>query len=156
KPMANVGDVEISLTNLATKNRPEATRPFYFWLQPVTDIHFHSAEIRGGEFNRLGEIYYVYIFAAIGLFILIIALVNYVNLSTALSTIRGKEIGVKKVAGASKGHLVTQFIMESMLVVLIAVSFALAFVSLLLPAFNSFAGKSISATVLTQPFSLAI
>ncbi len=156
KPMAHVGDVEVSLTNLATKNRPEATRPFYFWLQPLTDIHFHSAEIRGGEFNRLGEIYYVYIFAAIGLFILIIALVNYVNLSTALSSIRGKEIGVKKVAGASKGHLVTQFIMESTLVVLIAVSLALALVSLLLPAFNSFAGKSISAQVLTQPLSLAI
>lgn len=153
---ADVKDVETSLTDLVAKNRQESSIPFHFWLQPITDIHFHSAEIRGGQFARLGEIYYVYIFAAIGLFILIIALVNYVNLSTALSTIRGKEIGVKKVAGATKGYLVVQFMMESTLVVLIAVSFALAVVSLLLPAFNSFAGKSISTQILTQPLSLVI
>lgn len=156
KPTAHVGDVEISLTNLATKNRPEATRPFYFWLQPLTDIHFHSAEIRGGEFNRLGEIYYVYIFGAIGLFILIIALVNYINLSTALSTIRGKEIGVKKVAGALRGHLIVQFIVESALLVVIAVGVSLAFVTLLLPFFNSFTGKSISGGLLSQPLSILI
>jgi putative ABC transport system permease protein len=156
KPTANVQAVEASLTELVTKNRQEATTPFHFWLQPLTDIHFHSAEIRGGYTPHVGEIYYVYIFAAIGLFILIIALVNYVNLSTALSTIRGKEIGVKKVAGATKGHLVTQFIMESTLVVFIAVGFALALVSVLLPAFNSFTGKSISAQVLMQPISLMI
>ena len=156
KPDADPKKAEVAVTDLVKNNRTETTSPFYFWLQPLTDIHFYSSEIRGGYGSRSGNIYYVYIFAAIGLFILVIALVNYVNLSTALSSIRGKEIGVKKVAGATKGHLVTQFIMESTLVVFIAVGLAIVIVTTLLPFFNSFTGKSISAQLISQPTSLVV
>ncbi len=156
KPDADAKKVEVTLTDLVKENREAATTPFYFWLQPLTDIHFYSSTIRGGYSSQTGDIYYVYIFAAIGLFILIIALVNYVNLSTALASIRGKEIGVKKVAGALRGHLIFQFIMESALLIVVAIALALVFVTLLLPFFNAFTGKLIDVSLLSQPSSMLL
>ncbi|GHN00990.1 ABC transporter permease [Cytophagales bacterium WSM2-2] len=151
KSDADANSVSTTLTSLAKKNRAEKASPFYFWLQPLKDIHFHSASIRGGFSARSGEITYVYIFGAVGLFILLIALVNYVNLSTSLSINRGKEIGVKKVAGAYRSQLIFQFIAESNLVVFIAVILALGICNALLPAFNTFSGKTISMSTLVTP-----
>ena len=98
------------LTTLVKTNREADTNTFHFWLQPLLDVHFHSNTIRGGVNGQVGEIYYVYIFSAVGLFILVIALANYINLSTSLSITRGKEIGVKKVAGAHRCQLIFQLI----------------------------------------------
>jgi putative ABC transport system permease protein len=142
------------LTNLIKSKREAHSNTFHFWLQPLLDVHFHSANIRGGAASRAGEIYYVYIFGAVGLFILVIALVNYINLSTSLSITRGKEIGVKKVAGAHRHQLIFQFITESTLVTIASVLIALALCNILLPYFNNFTGKTIDMGIFSEPRTL--
>lgn len=141
---------------LVRANRTQDDHQSTFWLQPLTNIHFHSAHIRGGGNAHPGDISYIYIFAAVGLFILIIACVNYINLSTAFSITRGKEIGVKKVAGAHRSQLVAQFITESTVVALISVALALAVVSMLLPSFNQFTNKTIDTQLLYRINTLLV
>jgi len=110
---------------------------------PLTDIHLHSNPTVTGELGINGNIEYVYIFSAIAIFILLIACVNFMNLSTARSANRAREVGVRKVLGSARKHLVLQFLAESTMVTFIAVVIALAAALLLLPAFNHFAGKNI-------------
>jgi len=110
-------------------------------LTPLTDIHLKSN--RTGELGPNGAIEYVYIFSAIALFILIIACVNFMNLSTARSSSRAREVGVRKVLGSSKPYLVFQFLTESIVVTFLATIIAFFAAVLLLPAFNQLAGKSI-------------
>ena len=136
--------IEQSITSIVNKNRDSQTPKTTFNLQPLTNIHFHSADIRGGYAQNPGALYYLYIFGAVGLFIVTIACINYVNLSTSLSITRGKEVGVKKVAGAGRGNLVAQFITESTIISVLALLAALLVVVVLLPSFNNFVGKQIS------------
>jgi putative ABC transport system permease protein len=120
---------------------------------PLTDIHLHSnktAELYGN-----GNIQYVYIFSAIALFILLIACVNFMNLSTARSSNRAKEVGVRKVLGSFKKNLIQQFLTESILISFIALLLAILIASLLLPYFNELAGKSIYLRSLFQPGMIA-
>lgn len=156
KDGADATNTATTLTNLVKSKRTTNANQSYFWLQPLLDVHFHSANIRGGAAGRPGEIYYVYIFASVGLFILIIALVNYINLSTSLSITRGKEIGVKKVAGAHRYQLIIQFITEATFVAFAAVLIALAVCNLLLPMFNEFSGKTIDMGIFSRPSTLTI
>jgi putative ABC transport system permease protein len=121
-------------------------------LTPLTDIHLHSNKI--GELDGNGNAQFVYIFSAIALLILLIACVNFMNLSTARSSNRAKEVGVRKVLGSLKKSLVTQFLTESLLISFIALSFSLVVAWLLLPYFNQLAGKNIQHTVLFHPFML--
>jgi len=114
-----------------------------FHLQPFTDVHLHSANI-GTSYITLGDIKYVYIFAAIALFIIILACVNFMNLSTAQSATRAKEVGIRKVLGSIRGQLIRQFLTEAMLYSIISVIVALALVLLLIPAFNQLSGKQIA------------
>ncbi len=110
-------------------------------LTPLTDIHLKSN--RSGELGPNSTVEYVYIFSAIALFILIIACVNFMNLSTARSSNRAREVGVRKVLGSSKSHLIFQFLTESVLVTLAATAIAFFAAIALLPAFNQLAGKDI-------------
>ncbi|HEY5326187.1 MAG TPA: FtsX-like permease family protein, partial [Mucilaginibacter sp.] len=110
-------------------------------LTPLTDIHLKSN--RTGELGPNSTIQYVYIFSAIALFILLIACVNFMNLSTARSSNRAREVGVRKVLGSSRTYLVIQFLTESVLVTLAATAIALFAAVALLPAFNRLAGKTI-------------
>lgn len=110
-------------------------------LQPIADIHLHS-KIQD-EAESGGDISYIYIFGAIACFMIIIACINYMNLATARSANRAKEVGVRKVMGAQKPQLITQFITESVLIALISLLVSLVAIYLLLPAFNSVANKSI-------------
>ncbi len=105
-------------------------------------IHLHSYF---GFGRSPGAILYVYIFSAIALFVLLIACINFMNLSTARSSIRAKEIGLRKVNGASRGHLVRQYLSESFIQTLISVVVALLLVLLLLNKFNQISGKEIEA-----------
>jgi putative ABC transport system permease protein len=105
KNSLDANDVEDAVSEVVNKNRDTKTPETSFSLQPLTDIHFHSSDIRGGYARNLGAIYYIYIFGAVGLFIITIACINYINLSTSLSITRGKEVGVKKVAGAGRVQL---------------------------------------------------
>ena len=112
-------------------------------LQPLTSIHLHSN--LGYELSANGNINRVYIFAAIALLILIIAMINYMNLTTALSASRIKEIGVRKAIGSGKRSIAGMFITEAVLVTCIAAFIAAVIVSLTLPLFNELTAKELSA-----------
>jgi putative ABC transport system permease protein len=103
------------------------------FLQNIKKIHLFSS----------GDIIYVRILSLTALFILIIACINFMNLSTAQSALRAREIGLRKVAGANKLKIVIQFLGESLLIVLLAYAIAMIFVELLLPAFNNLLGKQL-------------
>ena len=113
-------------------------------LTPLTDIHLKSN--RTGELGPNGTMQYVYIFSAIALFILLIACVNFMNLSTARSSNRAREVGVRKVLGSAKKHLVSQFLTESILVTFAATVIAAVATAALLPAFNQLADKNLAIT----------
>lgn len=117
-------------------------------LQPIADIHLHS-KIQD-EAESGGDISYIYIFGAIACFMIIIACINYMNLATARSTNRAKEVGVRKVMGALKKQLITQFITESVLIALISLLVSLAIIYLLLPSFNDLANKSMPFDYILQ------
>jgi ABC-type antimicrobial peptide transport system permease subunit len=113
-------------------------------LMPYTRIHLHS--YFGWEKDS-GAIQYIYIFSLIALFIILIACINFMNLSTARSANRAKEVGLRKVVGALKRHIIQQFYGESVIFAFIALIFAVVIVSLLLPAFSSLASKELSWSV---------
>ena len=110
-------------------------------LMPITDIHLHSDKV--GELGANSDITYVYLFSAIALFILLIACINFMNLSTARSSNRAKEVGVRKVMGSLRGHLVRQFLTESILLSLFSFMIALSIAWLALPYFNELAGRQL-------------
>ena len=115
---------------------------FQIELQPLTSIHLHSN--LDYELSNNGSISRVYMFVVIGLLVLLIALINYMNLSTARASIRVKEIGIRKVIGSGKKHLVGLFISESLLITFIAAIIGFFLVKLSLPYFNQLAGKNLS------------
>jgi putative ABC transport system permease protein len=119
---------------------------------PLPDIHLHSNKT--GEIDANGNAQYVYIFSAIALLILLIACVNFMNLSTARSSNRAKEVGVRKVLGSLKRNLIQQFLTESVLISLIALAFSLLISWLLLPYFNQLSGKEIQLSSLFQPIMI--
>ncbi len=96
------------------------------------------------EFEPNGDIHYVYIFGALAIFILLLACINFTNLSTASATKRSKEIGIRKVLGSAKNKLISQFLIESVMLTFLAMLFAIGFVYLLLPYFNDLSGKQIT------------
>ena len=113
-----------------------------YTLMPLTDIHLHSDLT--AELAPNGDITYVYLFAAIALFILGIACINFMNLSTARSANRAKEVGVRKVMGSLRSHLVRQFLLESILLSMASFLFALSLAWVFIPIFNSIAQKNLS------------
>ena len=113
-------------------------------MTPLTDIHLHSN--LSGELGVNGTEQYVYIFSAIAAFILLIACVNFMNLSTARSSNRAREVGVRKVLGSARKYLIAQFLAESILVTFLATTIALLAAALILPVFNQFSGKNIEIT----------
>jgi len=126
--------------------RKTQTKPILF-LEPLKDIYLYST--RDG--SAKGNITNVRIFAIIGAFILLIAGINFVNLTTARSGERAKEVGIRKVVGASRPMLARQFICESIILSLIACVLSAALSALLLPAFNHLAGKEISDGIFSHP-----
>ncbi|MDN5215638.1 ABC transporter permease [Fulvivirgaceae bacterium BMA12] len=118
-------------------------------LQKITDIHLHSKiqdEAEGG-----GDISYIYIFSAIAVFMIIIACINYMNLATARSVRRAKEVGIRKVMGSQRKQLIYQFLSESLILGVVAMLLSLFLVFLLLPFFNDVTGKYISFSYILQP-----
>jgi putative ABC transport system permease protein len=112
-----------------------------FTLQPLTSIHLYSHT--NTEFEPGGNASYVYIFGGIALFMLVVACINFVNLSTAGASKRAKEVGIKKVIGSERGQLVKQFLSESVLISLFALLIAAVLVWLALPVFNEVSGKQL-------------
>jgi putative ABC transport system permease protein len=126
----------------------------HYGVQPVADIHLHSDMTNEPE--ELGSMSYIYIFSAIALFMLIIACINYMNISTARSSRRAKEIGIRKVTGSNKAQLISQFLVESLLTSCIALLLSIILVLSMLPLFNSLSGKLLSWHVLLQPSTFFI
>ena len=117
-------------------------------LQPITDIHLHSKiqdEAEGG-----GDISYIYIFSAVAAFMLIIASINYMNLATARSTSRAKEVGIRKVMGSMRRQLIAQFITESVVITLLALVASLILIYALLPLFNELSNKKLPFSYILQ------
>ncbi len=121
-----------------------------YFLEPLPKIYLHSTAMR--DISPHSDIRYIYILSAIAFFILLIACINFMNLATARSAKRAKEVGVRRVLGSERLQLARQFLGESVLLALLAMIFALAFVQILLPWFNQLAGKQIAvATVNSSP-----
>lgn len=125
---------------------------YNYFLQKVTDIHLTSHLER--EFEANGNITYVIIFSSVAVFIIILAAINFINLATARSAERAKEVGIRKVLGSGKGSLINQFLIESIMVSSIAMILGIGLVYLLLPAFNDFTGKFIQLHVHEQPLTI--
>ena len=121
---------------------------FLLFLEPIKDIHLRSnyAYNLGND----GNITYVYVFSIIAFFILIIAYINFINLTTAHYLIRAKEVGMRKVIGASRKNLITQFLLESVVITIIATMISLILVELLQPVFKQLSGLEIELHLLTQ------
>jgi len=126
----------------------------HYGVQPLTSIHLHSDFT--GEPEELGSMSYIYIFSAVALFMLIIACINYMNLTTARSARRAKEIGIRKVTGSTQGQLIAQFLLESVILTVAALMLSLGVIYLALPVFNGLAGKFISLGSLINPQTLLI
>jgi putative ABC transport system permease protein len=126
----------------------------HYGVQPVGAIHLHSD--MEGEPEELGSISYIYIFGSVALFMLLIACINYMNLTTARSARRAKEIGIRKVTGSTQTQLVIQFLVESTLTAIFALLLSIGCIALLLPLFNSLSGKSISFGTLMEPSTFLI
>lgn len=117
-------------------------------LQKLTDIHLHSN--LADEIEQNGSITRVYVFSAIALFILLIACINYMNLSTARSALRAKEIGIRKVIGARRKEIISQFLSESVLITWFSMLLAFAISALVMPLVNKISGEHLSVSVLLQ------
>jgi len=142
-PNPNIDLVNKKMTDLLRENNEESITDYM--AAPFTRMYLHSYF---GYGHPTGNIKYIYMFSSIAIFILLIACINFMNLSTARSANRAKEIGVRKVVGASRGSLIGQFYGESFLLSIIGLLISLAVVALLLNEFNSFTGKSISLHML--------
>ncbi len=116
------------------------------FLQPISAIHLHSTDINSWEavYPNPGNITYVYIFTLIAACILLIACINFMNLATARSSTRAREVGMRKVSGARRIDLIKQFIGESIFLSLLSLGLSILLVELLLPAFNTLSGKELS------------
>ncbi|GAB3990897.1 ABC transporter permease [Spirosoma daeguense] len=115
---------------------------FDITLQPLSAMHLYSSHLLGEE--NVGSMAYIYTFSAIGLFILLIAIVNYINLATARSIGRGREVGVRKAVGSLRSQLVGQFLSESILLALLALVVSLLLLPALLPLFNYISAKTLT------------
>ena len=137
------------LENRAGKMMKEMQMHYTLFLEPLRDVYLHST--RGGQ--ETGSANNVYVFSAVAIFILLIACINFVNLTTARSVERAKEVGIRKVVGAPRMLLARQFISESILICLIAFVFSIALSAILIPLFNNLSGKIISTGIFTNlPF----
>ncbi|WP_242917183.1 ABC transporter permease [Pontibacter liquoris] len=128
-------------------NEPYKYKPYF---QPLSKVYLYSASFKYNLFLK-GNITYVKALSIIAIFILLIACFNFVNLATAKSMQRAKEVGVRKAIGASRSQLMQQFLAETLLLTLISVIFAAALTSLVLPSLNAFTGKEMSFNIFSNP-----
>lgn len=144
EPGANPGELEEKINKHYTEWGEEGDWSYAmrttFYLQPVKDIYLYSGHLKFHMANNTGSINNVYIFSIVAVLILAIACINYINLATARSSSRSREVGLKKVLGATPGKLSVQFISESLTITFFAIIFALVITELTLPYFNSLLG----------------
>jgi putative ABC transport system permease protein len=142
RPQVELSNTAHTLRSIYPKFAPEGFKPNYPTLQAITDVYLY-ADYKNGKPTGRGRIGYINIFSAIAIFVLLIACMNFMNLSTARASLRAKEIGIRKVAGAGKTSLVGQFMTEAFLTCLLATLLSIAITSFILPAFNHLFDKQI-------------
>jgi putative ABC transport system permease protein len=125
-------------------------KDWVYFLQPLTSIHLHS-HLLLGEFEANSSAAYVTIFFCVAVFVLLVAGVNFVNLSTARSAVRSREVGIRKVCGSDRARLVRQFLGESVVMTTAAFAIALALIVALMPAFRNLTGKALGLNDLATP-----
>ncbi|MEQ9424619.1 MAG: ABC transporter permease [Cyclobacteriaceae bacterium] len=143
----------LSQLQISPDDYPNSGHGFNYFLQPLEDIHLKSN--LSVELQANSDIMYVYLLIAVVAFILLISCINFINLATARSAERAKEVGVRKVMGSTRSLLVKQFLTESNLIALIALVLAIALVWLVMPYFNALVGKELSLGVLVNPTVIA-
>ena len=131
----------------------ESGGSYGFYTTKLTDIHLRSASIQ--DLEPKGNIQYIYFFAGVGLFILVIACINFMNLSTARAAGRAKEVGLRKTLGSLREQMIAQFLAESMIYSFIAVMISLLACYYLLPSFNLLSGKELGMDIFMQPWFIA-
>ncbi|MCP4727618.1 MAG: FtsX-like permease family protein [bacterium] len=153
EPGADISGIEAKMNSIASTTAigdraRETNSAFDFKLQKLTDIHLRSD--RELELDANGNITFIYVFSAVAAIILIIACINFMNLSTARSIKRAREVGMRKVFGAYRKNLIIQFLSESAVTAFLSFIIALILVYLLLPAFNGIANKELSIEMITS------
>ena len=136
-------------TGLTIKEWENANNSVGFALTPIADIHLRSVATE--ELGPTGNISYIYLYGLIGLTILLIAIFNFVNLATAHSATRAKEVGVRKVIGSTKRNLMYQFVLESILISSVATLFGAILIAAFTPSFISLVGKNLAFGITSSP-----
>ncbi len=139
---ANLDALDRKMTQIYQRHIPREKLKADFFLQPLTSIHLYSDGLQV-DLPGHGNSQYVSIFFIVAVFILVVACINFMNLTTARSARRAKEVGLRKVVGAARGQLIGQFLGESLLISFLALVLAIVIVSLSLPAFNILAEKDL-------------
>ncbi|WP_350289106.1 ABC transporter permease [uncultured Croceitalea sp.] len=129
RPNQNIANIEKALIELPKRHRPNSKNKHIYKLQPLSDIHFNA------DYGGLNPVL-LWIFGIVGLFLIIIASINFINISTAQAFYRSKEIGIRKVLGSFKQHLFWQFLSETFIISLIALFIGFVLAVLFLPSFN--------------------
>ncbi|HOY12996.1 MAG TPA: ABC transporter permease [Saprospiraceae bacterium] len=150
KEGANISQIEKQINDLKYRNAPDDEAISKYFIFPLEKLHLYN-EFKEGK-NVGGKIVYVWLFGIIALFILFIACINFMNLSTARSEKRSKEVGIRKTIGSNREQLIYQFFTESMLIVFISFVFSIFLVLLLLTPFNQLVGKSVQLDFLNPYF----
>lgn len=155
----NPSDINRKLDGYLNKYLPASDDNFIstiFYLQPLTDIYLHSDFDFHTDWTKTSSIVYVRVFFAVALIVLVIAVFNFINLSTARAIRRAKEVGIRKAIGAYRRQLMTQFLSESFLITGISVVLALVLVNVGLPFLNSVASKSLTVPVTEPAFAIEL
>lgn len=152
QPGSNADNINAKLPAFAKQHINDKNAQYTMLLEPLQTVYLHGKP-RGWRTGSIvtGNITNVYIFIFAALLVLVIACINFINLATAISLKRAKQIAVRKVIGAGKKQLLVQFLSDAVLLALIAAAFALLLGQLLLPLFNAIAGKTIATSVLQSP-----
>jgi ABC-type antimicrobial peptide transport system permease subunit len=144
----DIQEIAKNITAVADKNNcPQVKDGVEFRLQPLSSIYLDSRAAHR-NYIEVGDRKYVYVFSIIAFFVLFIACVNFMNLSTARSATRAKEVGMRKTVGASRKQLIMQFFGESLILTLMASAIAMILVTLLIPAFNQLTGKDLKLNLI--------
>lgn len=151
----NISDFEKRLKEIVDKyNNPAMASMISLFAQPFKDIYFKSH--LNSEFDPQGNLQQVYLFSVVAFLIMLIACLNFMNLSTARSSQRMKEVGMRKIFGSGRTNLVRQFLSESILITIISMGLALLIFRLLYPALNNFIGKELTINYLINPITLLV
>ena len=145
----SINEVEAKMSAFRKKHWGPDLESREIAFQPIQDIYLHSGDIQNGSESEHGQLSYIYIFSSMAIFLLIIAAINYINLTTSKAASRSKEIGIRKVAGAVKTQLIFQFLTEAFVITLVSMLLSIVMMDLCFPFFNSITGKNFDLSLKT-------